>query len=77
MAYLTRYTANKYEVKGIAAIHTHGAKLKFGEAIGYALRHMRSEKLKKGAIVVYYKSKEEYSECLEKGWVENIKEVIE
>lgn len=76
-AYLTRYTANKYEINGIAAIYTHGAKLKFGEAIGYALRHMRSEKLKKGAIVVYYKSKEEYSDSVMNGWVENLKEVID
>lgn len=75
--FLHSYTKNKYELKDIAAVHTAASNLEHGEALAFALRHMRTLKKKKGAIVVHFRNKHEYSKAMDNEWVEDLQEVID
>jgi hypothetical protein len=57
--FLNNYKVKKYELKGTAAIHATASKAEHAVALGYIVHRMYNMKKKKGAIVLYFKSKNE------------------
>ena len=57
--YLNNYKVKKYELKGTAAIHATASKAEHAVALGYIVHRMYNVKKKKGAIVLYFKNKNE------------------
>jgi hypothetical protein len=56
---LNNYKMKKYELKGVAAIHATASKAEHAVALGYIVHRMFNVKKKKGAIVLYFKNKNE------------------
>ncbi len=57
--WLNNHKVKKYELKGTAAIHATASKAEHAVALGYIVHRMYNVKKKKGAIVLYFKNKNE------------------
>lgn len=74
--FLNNYKVKKYELKGIAAIHATASKAEHAVAIGYILNRMNNMKKKRGAIVLYFKSKNELAIEDQERNIDKIREII-
>lgn len=74
--FLTNYKIKKYDLKGIASIHATVSKAEHATALAYVLRRMKNMKKTKGAIVLYYKSKNEMANEEQEKWIDDMIETI-
>ena len=74
--FLTNYKIKNYDLRGVASIHASAAKAEHAVALAYVLRRMRNMGKKKGAIVLYFKSKNEIATEEREKYIDDMKEVI-
>lgn len=75
-AFFTRYLWGKYHRHDIATVHTTHSNARHGQAIGYVLRRMKNINASKGAIVIYFSSKQELVNEEQEKWIEDTKQTI-
>lgn len=74
--FLTNYKIKNYELKGVASVHATVSKAKHATALGYVLRRMKNVNKHKGAIVLYYASKNEIASEENDKWIDDMIETI-
>ncbi len=74
--FLTSYKIKKYDLKGVASIHATVSKAEHATALAYCLRRMKNMDKKKGAIVLYYKNKNELATEEQEKWIPDMQETI-
>lgn len=72
-SFFKRYSWEKYGKYGISTIHTTVSKCTHSHPIAYILRVMSREESKKGAIIIHYTNKKEFSEA---HWIEDLKKTV-
>ncbi len=72
-AFFTKYAWEKYGKRGVSTIHTSVSKCIYSHPFSYIVRVMAKDESKKGAIIVHYTNKKEFSED---HWVEDLKKTI-
>jgi hypothetical protein len=75
--FLNNYKVKKYELKGTAAIHATASKAEHAVALGYIVHRMYNMKKKKGAIVLYFKSKNELAIEDQNKHIDKLRSMIE
>ncbi len=74
--FLTNYKIKNYELSGVASVHATVSKAKHATALGYVLRRMKNVNKHKGAIVLYYASKNEIATEQDEKWIDDMIETI-
>ena len=72
-AFFTKYAWEKYGKRGVSTIHTSVGKCIYSHPFSYIVRVMAKDESKKGAIIIHYTNKKEFSED---HWVEDLKKTI-
>ena len=75
--FLTNYKIKNYDLKGVASVHATVSKAKHATALGYVLRRMKNVNKHKGAIVLYYASKNEIATEENEKWIDDMIATIE
>ncbi len=75
--FLNNYKVKKYELKGVAAIHATASKAEHAVALGYIVHRMYNMKKKKGAIVLYFKSKNELAIDDQEKHIDKLRDMIQ
>lgn len=74
--WLNNYKVKKYELKGTAAIHATASKAEHAVALGYIVHRMYNVKKKKGAIVLYFKNKNELAIEDQEKYIDKLRDMI-
>lgn len=74
--WLNNYKVKKYELKGTAAIHATASKAEHAVALGYIVHRMYNVNKKKGAIVLYFKNKNELAIEDQEKYIDKLRDMI-
>jgi hypothetical protein len=74
--WLNNYKVKNYELRGIAAIHATVSKAEHAVALGYIVHRMYNVKKKKGAIVLYFKNKNELAIEEQEKHIEKLRDMV-
>lgn len=75
-AFFETYEWTNYGIKDVATVHSSQTKARHAEVLGWMLRRMRNVKSDKGAIILYFKNKEELVNEDDEKWIEDLKSAI-